>query len=109
MSMTQQATQTEARKPLRGATIGKVVSDKRDKTRKVEVTFLAKAPKYGKYVRCRSYFQVHDEKNASKLGDTVEIAPCRPISKNKSWRILRVVEAAPGTAPAPGATPGTSA
>lgn len=97
--MTQQATQTEARKPLSGVTLGKVVSDKRDKTRRVEVTFLAKEPKYGKYLRHRSLFQVHDDKNESKLGDTVEIAPCRPISKTKCWRLLRVVEAAPTAAP----------
>lgn len=81
-----------SRKPLKGTQIGTVVSDKAAKTRKVIVNFLAKAPKYGKYVRHRSTFLVHDELNASKAGDTVEIAPCRPMSKTKSWRMVRVVE-----------------
>jgi len=80
------------RKPLKSTRIGEVVSDKRDKSRKVVVTFLQKMPKYGKYVRQRTTFQAHDENNESRIGDTVEIAPCRPISKTKSWRLVRVVE-----------------
>ena len=74
---------------------GRVVSDKTDKTRKVVVSFLAKHPKYGKYLRKRTVLHVHDESNESKLGDRVEVAPCRPYSKTKTWRLLRVVEAAP--------------
>ena len=84
-----------ARKPLKGTKVGRVASDKRDKTRKVVVTFLAKIPKYGKYVRRRTAFQVHDPANDARFGDTVEIAPCRPISKTKSWRLVRVIERAP--------------
>ena len=87
--------ETPARKPLKGTKVGRVASDKRDKTRKVYVTFLAKVPKYGKYVRRRTAFQVHDPSNEARLGDTVEIAPCRPISKTKSWRLVRVIEKAP--------------
>jgi len=87
-------TSTPAREPLKSTQIGKVVSDKRDKTCKVEVGFLVKAPKYEKRVRRRSVFHVHDEKNEAGLGDTVQIAPCRPISKTKSWRLIRVVEKA---------------
>ena len=83
------------RKPLQGTKIGRVVSDHADKTRKVEVTYLAKLPKYGKYVRRRTVYHVHDANNDSKAGDAVEVAPCRPISKTKSWRLVRVVEAAP--------------
>ena len=83
------------RKPLTGTQVGRVVSDKRDQTRKVVVEFLAKVPKYGKYVRRRSVFHIHDQKNESGLGDKVEIAPCRPISKTKSWRLVKVLEKAP--------------
>ncbi len=95
--MTTPATDKQ-RKPLQGTQIGQVVSDKRDKTVKVEVGFLSKAPKYGKYVRRRSVFQVHDERNEARSGDKVEIAPCRPISKTKSWRLVRVVEKSPESA-----------
>lgn len=80
---------------IKGATIGVVESDKSDKTRKVVVRYLAKHPKYGKYLRKRTVLHVHDENNASKMGDRVEVAPCRPVSKTKTWRLLRVVDAAP--------------
>lgn len=75
--------------------IGVVESDKRDKTRRVVVQFLAKHPKYGKYLRKRTILHVHDADNASKLGDRVEVRPCRPISKTKAWELVRVVDAAP--------------
>lgn len=75
--------------------IGVVESDRRDKTRKVVISYLVKHAKYGKYIRKRSVLHVHDEKNESKAGDRVEVAECRPISKTKSWVLLRVVEAAP--------------
>lgn len=78
-----------------GARVGVVESDKCDKTRKVVVNFLAKHPKYGKYLRKRTVLHVHDEANESKAGDRVEVAPCRPMSKTKSWRLIRVVERAP--------------
>ncbi len=89
------AANTDNRKPLQGTQIGQVVTDQRDKTVKVVVSYLSKAPKYGKYVRRRSIFQVHDEKNEAAKGDTVEIAPCRPISKTKSWRLVRIVTRSP--------------
>ena len=74
--------------------VGVVESDKRDKTRKVAINFSVKHPKYGKYLKKRTVLHVHDEKNASKQGDRVEIAECRPISKTKSWVVLRVLQAA---------------
>lgn len=74
--------------------VGVVESDSRDKTRKVAITYSVKHPKYGKYVRKRTVLHVHDEQNASRKGDRVEIAECRPISKTKSWVMLRVLEAA---------------
>lgn len=81
---------------IAGARIGFVESDARDKTRKVVVQFLAKHPKYGKYLRKRTVLHVHDENNASKKGDRVEVAPCRPMSKTKAWSLVRVVETAEG-------------
>ena len=73
--------------------VGIVTSDARDKSCKVEIQFSVKHKKYGKYIRRRSQIQAHDENNEVKLGDRVEIAECRPISKTKSWVVTRVVEA----------------
>ena len=76
-------------------TRGVVASDKGDKTIKVVVAFQTRHPKYGKYLKRRTVLHAHDEKNEAKEGDTVEIAECRPISKTKHHRLLRVVERAP--------------
>ncbi len=76
----------------KGTKVGTVESDKRSKTRKVVVSFMAKHPKYGKYIQSRTVLHIHDENNDSRLGDIVEVAPCRPISKTKSWTLVRVVE-----------------
>lgn len=81
---------------VRSARIGVVESDKCDKTRKVVVKFLARHPKYGKYVRKRTILHVHDEGNESKLGDRVEVVQCRPMSRTKRWRLVRVVEKSRG-------------
>jgi len=74
--------------------IAVVESDRGDKTLRVRIDRLAKHAKYGKYQRRRSVLHVHDEKNEAKAGDVVEIMECRPISKTKSWRLLRVVRKA---------------
>jgi small subunit ribosomal protein S17 len=74
--------------------IGVVESDARDKTRKVAIKFSVKHRKYGKYVRRRTVLHVHDEANESHVGDTVEIAECRPISKTKNWLLVRIVKQA---------------
>ena len=71
--------------------VGVVQSDCRDKSRKVAIQFTVKHPKYGKYIRRRTLLQVHDENNASKVGDRVEIAECRRISKTKSWVVMKVL------------------
>jgi small subunit ribosomal protein S17 len=76
-------------------TRGVVASDKGDKTIKVVVAFQTRHPKYGKYLKRRTILHAHDEKNEAKEGDTVDIAECRPISKTKHHRLLRVVERAP--------------
>lgn len=78
---------------VEGSKIGVVESDKRSKSRTVTVAYQSKHPKYGKYIAQRTVLQVHDEGNVSKLGDVVEVIPCRPMSKSKSWKLVRVVEA----------------
>lgn len=62
-----------------------------DKTISVTVSLLVKHARYGKYVRRRTKLAVHDPAGQAVVGDTVEIVPCRPISKRKSWRLVRVV------------------
>jgi small subunit ribosomal protein S17 len=75
--------------------VGVVDLRRRDKTRKVAISYSVKHPKYGKYIKRRTVLHVHDRENESrKVGDRVEIAECRPISKTKSWVLLRVVEQA---------------
>jgi small subunit ribosomal protein S17 len=73
---------------------GRVVSSGMDKTASVAVERLVKHPVYGKFIRRTSKILAHDEKNEAKVGDTVEIAECRPLSKRKSWRIVNFVERA---------------
>jgi small subunit ribosomal protein S17 len=84
----------EAR-PLLRTIQGVVASDKGDKTIKVVVAYQTRHEKYGKYLKRRTVLHAHDETNDAKEGDTVEIAECRPISRTKHHRLLRVVERAP--------------
>ena len=83
---------TEAKKSLKRTLIGKVVSDKRAKTVTVLVERRVKHPIYGKVVTRSSKYHAHDEDNACKAGDLVEIQASRKLSKTKAWRVLRVVE-----------------
>lgn len=76
--------------------VGRVVSDKMDKTVTVMIERKVRHPLYGKYIRRSTKLHVHDADNACKMGDTVEIKECRPMSKNKSWTLVRVVERANG-------------
>ena len=94
MTTTAQDKSSTTRPPLRGVKIGIVTVAKQDKTRTVAVKYQAKHPKYGKYIKRQTRYRVHDPENASKAGDRVEIVNCRPISKSKSWRLVRVVESA---------------
>ena len=80
-------------KTLRTLT-GRVVSNKMNKTIAVEISRLVKHPRYGKYIRRTTKLLAHDETNESRKGDTVTIAECRPLSRNKSWRLVAVVERA---------------
>ena len=74
--------------------VGRVVSDKMDKTVSVAVERLIKHPVYGKYIRRTSKVLAHDASNECKPGDRVSISECKPISKNKSWEVVNVVERA---------------
>jgi len=91
------ATQTKAtvERPLLRTIQGVVASDKGDKTIKVVVNYQSKHSKYGKYLKYRSVLHAHDEKNEAKEGDVVEIAECRPLSRTKHHRLLKIVEKAP--------------
>lgn len=73
---------------------GKVVSNKAEKTISVLVERRVKHPLYGKFIRKSTKFLAHDEANECGEGDTVVIEECRPLSKNKSWRLVKVVEKA---------------
>src|SRR5712692_6788179 len=79
--------------------VGVVTSDKMNKTRRVEIPRLVKHPRYGKYIRRRTICYAHDEQNESHTGDTVEIMETRPLSKTKTWRLVRIVTKAPLSAP----------
>jgi small subunit ribosomal protein S17 len=79
----------------RRVAVGVVTSAKMNKTRRVEIPRLVKHARYGKYIKRRTICYVHDEKNESRQGDTVEIMETRPLSKTKNWRLLRVVTQAP--------------
>ncbi len=74
--------------------VGRVVSDKMDKTVSVAIERLIKHPVYGKYIRRTTKVLAHDAANECKPGDRVAISECRPISKNKSWSVVNVVERA---------------
>ena len=92
--MTEQAGKTDsADKKVRTLT-GTVVSYKMDQTVAVAVGRVVKHPLYGKYLRRTTKVLVHDQDNASKQGDIVSIAECRPVSKRKSWRLVEVLESA---------------
>lgn len=82
---------TEERK-LRKSRIGVVASNKMDKTITVKVERKVKHPIYGKFVKKTTKFMAHDEKNECSIGDTVKIMEIRPLSKNKCWRLVEIIE-----------------
>ena len=87
-------TETETTRNRRKIRVGRVVSDRMEKTIVVSIERLVKHPTYGRYVRRRAKFKVHDEKNECGVGDLVRITETRPISKEKRWRVLEIVEKA---------------
>lgn len=96
--MTTQTTPSkDGSRALTRTLIGEVTGDKRDKTCTVEVSFQQRHAKYGKYLARASRFHVHDPENTAKVGDRVEIANTRPVSKTKSWRLVKVITQSEGT------------
>ena len=85
---------SEDTKKVQRTIVGRVVSDKMDKTVSVAIERLIKHPVYGKYIRRTSKVLAHDAANECKPGDRVAISECRPISKNKSWAVVNIVERA---------------
>lgn len=86
---------SESRTPARrqrATKIGVVTSAKRQKTITVTVAFNVRHAKYNKFIKRRTVLHVHDEQGQARLGDRVEIAECRPLSKTKNWRLLRIVQ-----------------
>lgn len=79
---------------LRKVRIGKVVSDKMDKTIVVAVETKVRHPLYGKTVNRTTKFKAHDENNEAKAGDTVKVMETRPLSKDKRWRLVEIMERA---------------
>jgi small subunit ribosomal protein S17 len=84
----------QAKQALKRTLIGKVVSDKMDKTVTVLIEHRVKHPLYGKIIMRSKKYHAHNEGNTAKEGDTVEIQEGRPISKTKAWSVTRVVQAA---------------
>ncbi len=74
--------------------VGRVLSSKMEKSATVAVERVERHPVYGKFIRRTSKVMIHDERNECGEGDTVSIAECRPIAKNKAWRLVSVIEKA---------------
>ena len=79
---------------LRKERIGVVVSNKMDKSIVVDIERREKHPIYGKFIKKTNRFMAHDEKNDCNIGDTVRIMETRPLSKNKCWRLVEIIERA---------------
>jgi len=84
----------EEKRNLRKERVGVVTSDKMEKSIVVSVERKVKHPKYGKFVKKTTRFVAHDENNDCNEGDTVRIMETRPLSKNKNWRLVDIVERA---------------
>ena len=92
--MTEMELETTQERGSRKVRLGRVVSDKMDKTVVVQVTDLKSHPLYKKVIQHRTRFKVHDEGNECKIGDLVRIMETRPLSRDKRWRVIEVVEKA---------------
>ena len=98
----------ETHRAIHKQKVGRVVSNKMNKTVVVEVDYLRPHPIYRKTVRKTNKFYAHDEENSCQIGDTVRIEETRPLSKLKRWRVIEIVTAAKWTSRksiATGATP----
>ncbi len=92
--MTEMELETTQERGSRKVRLGRVVSDKMDKTVVVQVTDLKSHPLYKKVIQHRTRVKVHDEGNECKIGDLVRIMETRPLSRDKRWRVIEVVEKA---------------
>lgn len=84
----------QARTSNRKTRVGMVTSDKMDKSCVITITSRYRHPLYGKYIKRHSKLMVHDEENACGIGDTIRVMETRPLSKNKRWRLLEIIEKA---------------
>lgn len=84
----------EEQRKQKKAICGEVISRSGDKSIRIVLNYKVKHPVYGKYMNRRTKLCIHDEKNVAGVGDVVEVVECRPISKTKSWRLLKVVQKA---------------
>ncbi len=84
----------ENKRNVRKEKVGIVTSDKMDKSITVKVERRLQHPIYGKFVKKSTKFMAHDEENSCGIGDTVKIAETRPLSKNKRWRLVEIIERA---------------
>jgi small subunit ribosomal protein S17 len=82
----------EANRKTRRTVVGVVTSDKGDKSITVQVDRVVQHPRFKKYIRRQSKYHAHDENNDAHVGDRVAITECRPLSKNKSFRLAKVLE-----------------
>ncbi len=92
MEETTQATTVE--RGIRKVRVGTVVSDKMQKTVVIQIERLVKHPIYRRYVRRRKRFKVHDEENQCHIGDVVSFMETRPMSKDKRWRVVEILQRA---------------
>ena len=90
--MSSEATKAQGSGGARRRLVGRVTSDKMDKTVVVETVRLKIDPVYKKYIRVRRRYKAHDEQNQYKTGDRVEIVEHRPLSRDKRWRVTRLIE-----------------
>ncbi|HET8697622.1 MAG TPA: 30S ribosomal protein S17 [Gammaproteobacteria bacterium] len=92
---TSRGTTAEAAAATSRRTVGRVVSNKMQKSVTVSVERLVRHPVYGKFIRRTTKVMAHDEHGSCREGDTVAIVECRPISKRKSWRVVEILKRAP--------------
>jgi small subunit ribosomal protein S17 len=92
--MAEMTKETATERNARKSRVGKVVSDKMQKTVVVSIERRVQHPVYGKMVRKTTRLKAHDEENSAKTGDTVRIMETRPLSKDKRWRVVEIVERA---------------
>ena len=91
-----------ARQSQRKVRVGMVMSNKMAKTIVVRVSQLVRHPKYNRVMKQSTAFKVHDETNSAAIGDWVKIAETRPLSKDKRWRLVKILKRASAAPPVPG-------